>query len=154
MPETWRGRRSSLPPATSAAWFISSPPAAVPGTSSRGPPWQLAVCRLRWSPSPLPSWRLLLGAPSTVALNRCAPTLCGPGRKESRIGRPPGREELDDPLKRLGPGDFSTPAPSLAAGGEFLIWLRLVASIVPSVSVDDWLACLDECRLEIREHHS
>jgi hypothetical protein len=26
-----------------------------------------------------------------------------------------------EPIKRLGPGDLSTPAPSLAAGGEFLL---------------------------------
>ena len=31
-----------------------------------------------------------------------------------------------EPIKRLGPGDFSTPAPSLAAGGE-VEWMMMPA---------------------------
>ena len=32
----------------------------------------------------------------------------------------------EEPIKRLGPGDFSTPAPSLAAGGE-VEWMMMPA---------------------------
>src|SRR5438067_7507037 len=41
-----------------------------------------------------------------------------------------GRGEDENALKRLGPGDFSTPAPSLAAGGEVLTENEVVDSFL------------------------